>query len=141
MPPSRYLLVCLALLLGACDDEDTCAKQLTVNATFWDVTCWTATIKCNGEPITPEGWEEGTSRGICDIGPFSCDEPGVYTYNYTLLVGSLHKCEYCSTSDDKDFCVPLSNECGLETIDIVASGSAQAGAHPMTCCPDDPDCI
>ena len=141
----RSLLLLLAVVcvqsIAGCDNEDTCAKNITAKVTFWDNTCWGATIRCNGEVITPQGLEEGRRESICDIGPFSCDKPGVYEFKYSLQVGSLHECEYCSSSDDKQFCVPLSPECGPETIEITASGSAETGPHPMVCCPDDPDCI
>jgi hypothetical protein len=41
----------------------------------------------------------------------------------------------------KELGVPLKEECGSKTMEITASGSPEAGPHPMFSCEDDPDCI
>lgn len=122
------------------DDNYPCTKQVEAVLTFWDNTCWSGGIFCNGEEVTVAGREEGVTMHICDIGPETCDGPGVYTFDYAFEFEG-GDCEYCSGSDDKDICVPLNNQCGKETVEITASGSEEGGVHPMWCCPDDPDCV
>ena len=122
------------------DDNYPCTRNVEAVLTFWDVTCWGGGIFCDGVQVTVEGREEGVSVGICDIGPESCEEPGVRTFDYTFeyLGGD---CEYCSGSDDIDICVPLDDTCDKQVVEVTASGSEEGGVHPMTCCPDDPDCV
>jgi hypothetical protein len=132
------------ILLAAtgCDTDDgsSCTKEVEAVLTFWEVTCWSGTIVCDGEPVSVNGREEGSFIGICDIGPESCDEPGVQTLDYTFEHAG-GDCEYCSHADGIDICVPLEATCDKQVVEITASGSEETGVHPMVCCPDDPDCV
>jgi hypothetical protein len=138
------LLLTLAGQLVGCDSDDghnhPCTKQVEAVLTFWDITVWGGGIFCDGKRVTVVGQEEGSVELIADIGPETCEEPGVYVFNYTFEYAG-GECEYCSSSDDKEVCVPLNNQCGDETVEITASGSEEGGIHPMVCCPDDPDCV
>ena len=140
----RAWTVVAIMLLAAtgCDTDDanTCTKELKAVLTFWDVTSWEGEIYCDGERVTPEGLEEGHFVVISDIGPESCEEPGVHTFDYTFEYAG-GDCEYCSHSDDIDICVPLDDTCDKQVVEVTASGSEEGGVHPMTCCPDDPDCV
>ena len=122
------------------NDNYPCTREVEAVLTFWDVTCWSAQIVCDGKQVAVNDQEEGTTMAICDIGPGSCEEPGVHTYNYTFeYTGG--ECEYCSHSEDIDICVPLDSTCEEQVVEITASGSEEGGVHPMVCCPDDPDCM
>ena len=122
------------------DDNYPCTREVEAVLTFWDVTCWSAQIVCDGKQVAVNGREEGTTMGICDIGPESCDAPGVHTFNYTFEYAG-GECEYCSHSEDIDVCVPVEDTCDKQVVELTASGSEEGGVHPMTCCPDDPDCV
>jgi hypothetical protein len=114
---------------------DSCTKEFEAVVTFWDLTSWGGAIYCDGDRVTPEGREEGHFESIEDIGPDSCDTPGVFTFTYQFEYKG-GDCEYCSHAEGKTVCVPLSNQCGMETVEITASGSEETGIHPMMGCQD-----
>lgn len=150
------LLLTVAVLLHACDSDDgantdivaeqeaddnyPCTRQVEAVLTFWDNVCWSEQIVCDGKQVTVNDREEGTGIIICDIGPESCDAPGVHTFDYTFEYAG-GECEYCSYSGEIDVCVPLNETCDKQVVELTASGSEEGGAHPMLCCPDDPDCV
>jgi hypothetical protein len=140
----RAWMVVAIMLLAAtgCDSDDagTCTKEVEAVLTFWDVTCWSAQIVCDGEQVAVNGREEGSFIGICDIGPDTCEGPGVRTFDYTFEYAG-GDCEYCSHSDGIDTCVPLDATCDKQVVEVTASGSEEGGVHPMTCCPGDPGCV
>jgi hypothetical protein len=35
----------------------------------------------------------------------------------------------------------VEDTCDKQVVELTASGSEEGGVHPMTCCPDDPDCV
>ena len=113
------------------NDNYPCIREVEAVLTFWDVTCWSAQIVCDGKQVAVNDREEGTTMAICDIGPESCDAPGVHTFNYTFEYAG-GECEYCSHSDDVDICVPLDEACNMQVVEITARGSEEGRVHPKT---------
>jgi hypothetical protein len=116
-----------------------CIKEVVAKVTFWKSTSWGAKIYCDGAEMTLEGLKEGESISYEDIGPDNCDGPGVFSFTYKFeYVGGM--CEYCSSSADSVFCVPLAGSCEQEYLEVTASGSEEGGVQPMFCCPGDQSC-
>ena len=126
--------------MPSCDSEDaTCEKKVTAVLTFWDNVCWGTGIYCDGEQVNVKG-REGAFIGGCDSTGITCDGPGVETYEYVFDYSG-GECEYCSSAEGTEVCVPLTPDCSDQTVEVTASGSEESGPHPMVCCPDDPDCV
>jgi hypothetical protein len=128
---------CLLVLMSiACDDEgSSCQKTVEITLTFWDQTCWSGSIRCDGEPVlfSTDRWGD-KDIAFCDNPDITCDEPEVLPLVYTFE-WSGETCEYCSQSDGQNVCVPLEPNCETESHEITASGSEEEGPHPMVTCP------
>jgi hypothetical protein len=115
-------------------DATSCLKEIVAEVTFWKSTSWGVQIYCDGDLVDLEGLKPGESESVEDIGPDSCDEPGVFTFSYEFNYEG-GACEYCSSSDDKSFCVPLTSSCEKQILELTASGSEEEGVQPMFTCP------
>jgi hypothetical protein len=127
----------------------SCAFALGTELTFYNNTCFGASVKCGGKSQNSAchmasgddsmcAWEtgdEGMVVGLCDLGGITCEKPEVWDIHYAVDAPATD-CEFCWGSDDKNLCVPLDVQCGgvVELPPEVASGSKEGGPHPMTEC-------
>lgn len=131
----------------------SCPFELSAELSFYDNICFGVSVRCNGEhqlsactmlsgdDTTCKYWTvdgaEGAVIGQCDLANITCEKPEVWDMRYAFDAPA-GECEFCFPSDDTSPCVPLDVQCGgwQQLEPQVASGSAEAGPHPMMECTD-----
>jgi hypothetical protein len=117
---------------GGADGAGDCRVEVRPTVIFYDNTCYRDYVVCDGqeiEPVPPDAFS-----GFCDLEGITCDGPETDEYGYLFdYDGTL--CEFCFVTDLEEGCVPIDANCGgVYELELVVSGSPDAGTHPMLAC-------